>query len=280
MEKTLKFCIDHFSFATPKRMEAAAIMKGLGFVTGDTSVDRSTHFIFDNTLAEICYRKEGEPAVWQGNSIEVGKMPRIHSFRMSNKGKDPNTARNALLAAGIPGVGPVNDPSSQRVKYGAVQGTGRYQTFFIIGLEPFTDILFGVTTQLTKELIVDNPTKYAHVNGAKRVSELTFYCKDQDIFKTAEETISKLYAAMEPVTDTGHNLDTVRLVDRESYVAEFGVKPEEDHHFPVVAATYSGCDLEYVKEAAADTSLPAFEKNGKVYVDTRDVVGCFSVFEK
>ena len=280
MEKTLKFCIDHFSFATPKRMEAAAIMKGLGFVTGDTSVDRSTHFIFDNTLAEICYRKEGEPAVWQGNSIEVGKMPRIHSFRMSNKGKDPNTARNALLAAGIPGVGPVNEPSSQRVKYGAVQGTGRYQTFFIIGLEPFTDILFGVTTQLTKELIVDNPTKYAHVNGAKRVSELTFYCKDQDIFKTAEETISKLYAAMEPVTDAGHNLDTVRLVDRESYVAEFGVEPEEDHHFPVVAATYSGCDLEYVKEAAADTGLPAFEKNGKVYVDTRDVVGCFSVFEK
>ena len=84
MEKTLKFCIDHFSFATPKRMEAAAIMKGLGFVTGDTSVDRSTHFIFDNTLAEICYRKEGEPAVWQGNSIEVGKMPRIHSFLMKD----------------------------------------------------------------------------------------------------------------------------------------------------------------------------------------------------
>ena len=37
MEKTLSFCIDHFSFATPRRMEAAAIMRGLGFVTGDTS---------------------------------------------------------------------------------------------------------------------------------------------------------------------------------------------------------------------------------------------------
>lgn len=73
MEKTLKFCIDHFSFATPRRMEAAAIMKGLGFVTGDTSVDRSTHFIFDNTLSEICCRKEGElpsgreiPSRWGG----------------------------------------------------------------------------------------------------------------------------------------------------------------------------------------------------------------------
>ena len=122
MEQTLKFCIDHFSVATPKRMEAAAVMQRLGFVTGDTSVDRSTHFIFENTLSEICYRKEGEPAVWQGNSIEVGKMPRIHSLRLSNKGLDPNTARDALLQAGIPGVGPVNEPSSQRVKYGAVQG--------------------------------------------------------------------------------------------------------------------------------------------------------------
>jgi len=279
MEQTLKFCIDHFSVATPKRMEAAAVMQRLGFVTGDTSVDRSTHFIFDNTLSEICYRKEGEPAVWQGNSIEVGKMPRIHSLRLSNKGLDPNTARDALLQAGIPGIGPVNEPSSQRVKYGAVQGTGRYQTFFIVGLEPFTDVLFGVTTQLTKELIVNNPTKYPHVNGAKRVSELTFYCKSKELFEAAAQSITRLYDAMEPVTDKEANLDTVRLVDGESYRSEFGVEPEEDHHFPVVSVTYSGCDLEYVKEAAADVQLPAFEKNGKVYVDTRDVVGCFSVFE-
>ena len=280
MEKVLNFCIDHFSFATPKRMEAAAIMKGLGFVTGDTSVDRSTHFVFDNTLTEICYKEQGQPAVWQGNTIEIGKIPCIHSYRMSNKGLDPNTARDALIQAGIPGVGPVNDPSSQRVKYGQVQGTGRYQTFFITGLEPFTDVLFGVTTQLAKELIVNNPTKYAHVNGAKRVSELTFYCKSKEVFHTAEDTITRLYNAMEPVTDKGANLDTVRLVDRDSYIEEFGCEPDEEHHFPAVAATYAGCDLEYVREAAADTGLNFFEKNGKVYVDTRDVVGCWSIFEK
>lgn len=280
MEKTLKFCIDHFSFATPKRMEASAIMRGLGFVTGDTSVDRSTHFVFDNTLAEVCYKEEGQPAVWQGNAVEIGKLPCIHSYRMSNAGLDPNTARDALLAAGIPGIGPVNDPSSQRVKYGAVQGTGRYQTFFITGLEPFTDVLFGVTTQLTKELIVNNPTKYAHVNGAKRVAELVYYCKSEEIFKTAEETMTKLYAAMEPVTDHGSIIDTVRLIDRDSYLEEFGCEPDNSHNFPVVAAVYSGCDLEYVREAAADTGLDVFEKNGKVYVDTRGVVGCFSVFEK
>ncbi len=278
MEKTLKFCIDHFSFATPRRMEAAAIMRGLGFVTGDTSADRSTHFIFDNVLTEICYRKEGEPAVWQGNSIDVGKMPRVHSYRLSNAGLDPNTARNALLSAGIPGVGPINDPSSQRVKYGAVQGTGRYQTFFITGLEPFTDILFGVTTQLTKELIVNNPTKYPHVNGAKRISELTFYCPTSEVFAAAEESITKLYAALEPVTDKGRNLDTVRLLDRDSYAAEFGCEPPAEHHFPAVSAMYAGCDLEYVREAAADTGLNVFDRGGKVYVDTRDVIGCFSVF--
>ena len=159
------------------------------------------------------------------------------------------------------------------------RGTGRYQTFFIIGLEPFTDVLFGVTTQLTKELIVNNPTKYPHVNGAKRVSELTFYCKSKELFEEAAQSITRLYDAMEAVTDKEANLDTVRLVDAEAYRAEFGVEPETEHHFPVVAVTYSGCDLEYVKEAAADIQLTAFEKNGKVYVDTRDVVGCFSVFE-
>mgnify|MGYP002510074180 CR=1 FL=1 len=95
----------------------------------------------------------------------------------------------------------------------------------------------------------------------------------------AEEAITRLYKALEPVTDKGRNLDTVRLLDRDSYAAEFGCEPPTEHHFPAVSATYSGCDLEYVREAAADTGLDVFERGGKVYVDTRNVVGCFSVFE-
>ena len=200
-------------------------------------------------------------------TVPAGKVPRVGSYRLSVGGKDAYKVHEALLAGNVDGVGDVNPVFSQPVRYGEQGGDTGYQTIFIIGQEPFTDVLFGVTTQLSKDLIVDNPTKYAHVNGARRVSELTFYCKSGEIFDVAEKTITRLYDSMEPVTDAGKNLDTVRLVDRDSYVAEFGAEPEEDHRFPVVAVTYSGCDLEYVREAAADTGLSAFEKNGKVYVD-------------
>lgn len=279
MEKTLKFCIDHFSIGTPRRMEASQVLKDLGFVTGDTSKDRSTHFVLDNTLVEVNFREEGKPIVWLDNSIPAGVLPRVHSIRLSNAGVDAEKARAALTDAGIPGVGQVNKPTSQRVKYGKVLGTASYQTIFIRGLEPFTDILFGITTQLSKHLIVNQDSKFIHTNQAKKVKSLTFYCESKEVLDTASECIEKLNAAMKNVEDHGRNIDEARLVDAEAYRAEFGVEPRATQHFPAVAATFGGCDLEYVEEAAADAGLASFTKNGKLYVDTREELGIFCIFE-
>ena len=160
MKKILPFCLDHFSIGTSKRMEATRLLKELGFVTGDTSKDRSTHFVFDNALMEVNFREEGKPIIWLTNSIPAGKLPRVHSLRLSNAGLDAAKARDALLNAEINGVGEINKPTSQRVKYGEIQGRAYYQTIFINGFEPFTDILFGVTTQLSKHLIVNLESKW------------------------------------------------------------------------------------------------------------------------
>lgn len=279
MEKTLKFCLDHFSIGTPRRMEASQVLKDLGFVTGDTSKDRSTHFVLENTLVEVNFREEGKPIVWLDNSIPAGVLPRVHSMRLSNAGLDAEKARAALTEAGIPGVGQVNRPTSQRVKYGKVCGTASYQTIFIRGLEPFTDILFGVTTQLSKHLIVNLDSKYIHTNQAKKVKSITFYCESDEVFKVAVDCIERLDAAMKNVEDHGRNIGEVKLVDAEAYRAEFGAEPRDTQHFPAVAATFGGCDLEYVAEAAEDAGLNSFAKDGKLYVDTRKELGIFCIFE-
>lgn len=279
MEKKLRFCIDHFSIGTPRRMEASQVLKDLGFVTGDTSKDRSTHFVLDNTLVEINFREEGKPIVWLDNSIPAGVLPRVHSIRLSNAGVSAEKAHAALVDGGIPGVGQVNKPTSQRVKYGRVYGTASYQTIFIRDLEPFTDILFGVTTQLSKHLIVNQESKYIHTNQAKKVKSLTFYCESEEVFETAQECIDRLNNAMKNVEDHGRNIDTVILVDAAAYRAEFGTEPRATQHFPAVAATFCGCDLEYVQEAADDAGLASFTKDGKLYVDTRKELGIFCIFE-
>lgn len=279
MEKTLSFCLDHFSIITDKRKQASEVLKNLGFVTSDTFRNGSTHFIFDNTYCEVFYTAQGDDLKWLTNMIPAGKMPRVGSYRLSVGGKDAYKVHEALLAGNVDGVGDVNPVFSQPVRYGEQGGDTGYQTIFIIGQEPFTDVLFGATTHLNKELIVGLPSKFRHVNGAKRIESLTFFCEDQATWDAAEANVTKVYTAMKDITDHEHCLNTVRLVDKVAYEAEFGVPCPESGHFPGVACTFSGCVLGYVEAQADDWGHNHFEKDGKLYVDTRADLGIFLIFQ-
>ena len=279
MERTFPFCLDNFSIITDKRRQASEVLKGLGFVTSDTHQNGSTHFIFDNTYCEVFYTARGGDLRWLTNTIPAGKMPRVGSYRLSVGGKDAYRVREALLAGGVEGVGEVNPVFRQSVRYGEEGGEAGYQTIFIIGQEPFTDVLFGATTHLNKEYIVALPSKFRHVNGAKRIESLTFFCEDQATADSAVENIGKVYACMKDITDREHCLDTVRIVDKESYEAEFEAPCPEAGHFPAVAATFSGCVLPYVEAQADDWGFRHFTKDGRLYVDTRADLGIFLIFQ-
>ena len=165
------------------------------------------------------------------------------------------------------------------MRYGEKEGEAGYQTFFIQDYEPFTDILFGCTTHLAKELIVKNETKFPHINGAKRLAYITAYADSAERFAQAEGAITKLYNAAKDATDTGYNLDTYQLVDHDAYVDEFGCEPRNDGlNLPIVAAAFSGCHLEFVEKRAYDMNLQYFKKDGKLYVDCRRILGLFLVF--
>lgn len=279
LEKKLPFCIDHFSIATVHRSRPIDLMTGLGFTTADCYTDRTVHFILQNSYFELCTYQLNTTITWLSQSVPATNLPKVHSYRLSVKGTDPNPMRNALIDGGIEKIGEINAPFRQHVRYGETEGEAGYQTFFIENYEPFTDILFGCTTHLTKELIVKNDTKFPHPNGAKRLEYITGYCDSKERFEQADAAITKLYNAAKDATDTGYNLDTYQLVDREAYIAEFGCEPRNDGlNLPIVAAAFSGCHLEFIKKRAFDMNLNYFEKDGKVYVDCRRTVGLFLVF--
>lgn len=279
LEKKVPFCIDHFSIATTHRSRPIDLVTGLGFTTADCYTDRTVHFIFENSYFELCTYQLNSTITWLTQSVPATNLPKVHSYRLSVKGTDPNPMRNALIEAGIETIGEINNPFRQHVRYGEKEGEAGYQTFFIQDYEPFTDILFGCTTHLAKELIVKNETKFPHINGAKRLAYITGYCDSKERFEEADAAISKLYNAAKGATDTGFNLDTYQLVDHDAYVAEFGCEPRNDGlKLPIVAAAFSGCHLGFVEKRAYDMNLQYFMKDGKLYVDCRRTLGLFLVF--
>lgn len=228
LEKKVPFCIDHFSIATTHRDRPIDLVTKLGFTTADCYTDRTVHFIFENSYFELCTYQLNTTITWLTQSVPATNLPKVHSYRLSVKGTDPNPMRNALIEGGIETIGEINNPFRQHVRYGEKEGEAGYQTFFIQNYEPFTDILFGCTTHLAKELIVKNETKFPHINGAKRLAYITGYCDSKERFEEADAAISKLYNAAKGATDTGFNLDTYQLVDHDAYVAEFGCEPRND----------------------------------------------------
>lgn len=160
LEKKVPFCIDHFSIATTHRDRPIDLVTKLGFTTADCYTDRTVHFIFENSYFELCTYQLNTTITWLTQSVPATNLPKVHSYRLSVKGTDPNPMRNALIEGGIETIGEINNPFRQHVRYGEKEGEAGYQTFFIQNYEPFTDILFGCTTHLAKELIVKNETKF------------------------------------------------------------------------------------------------------------------------
>lgn len=145
LEKKVPFCIDHFSIATTHRDRPIDLVTKLGFTTADCYTDRTVHFIFENSYFELCTYQLNTTITWLTQSVPATNLPKVHSYRLSVKGTDPNPMRNALIEGGIETIGEINNPFRQHVRYGEKEGEAGYQTFFIQNYEPFTAHKFLVS---------------------------------------------------------------------------------------------------------------------------------------
>ena len=101
LEKKVPFCIDHFSIATTHRDRPIDLVTKLGFTTADCYTDRTVHFIFENSYFELCTYQLNTTITWLTQSVPATNLPKVHSYRLSVKGTDPNPMRNALIEGGI-----------------------------------------------------------------------------------------------------------------------------------------------------------------------------------
>lgn len=97
LEKKVPFCIDHFSIATTHRDRPIDLVTKLGFTTADCYTDRTVHFIFENSYFELCTYQLNTTITWLTQSVPATNLPKVHSYRLSVKGTDPNPMRNALI---------------------------------------------------------------------------------------------------------------------------------------------------------------------------------------
>ena len=118
LEKKVPFCIDHFSIATTHRDRPIDLVTKLGFTTADCYTDRTVHFIFENSYFELCTYQLNTTITWLTQSVPATNLPKVHSYRLSVKGTDPNPMRNALIEGGIETIGEINNPFRQHVRYG------------------------------------------------------------------------------------------------------------------------------------------------------------------
>ena len=110
LEKKVPFCIDHFSIATTHRDRPIDLVTKLGFTTADCYTDRTVHFIFENSYFELCTYQLNTTITWLTQSVPATNLPKVHSYRLSVKGTDPNPMRNALIEGGIETIGEDQQP--------------------------------------------------------------------------------------------------------------------------------------------------------------------------
>ena len=110
LEKRYRFVSTDFSIATTHRDRPIDLVTKLGFTTADCYTDRTVHFIFENSYFELCTYQLNTTITWLTQSVPATNLPKVHSYRLSVKGTDPNPMRNALIEGGIETIGEIEQP--------------------------------------------------------------------------------------------------------------------------------------------------------------------------
>ncbi len=307
MKREAKLFVDHFGWASTDENKVINFFEGLGFHMGDKRPDGDTsfwmsHFYMDEDSSYInVYQLPDDGNMWpckldwimnpdmpiEERLSDPAGVPGVYTFVLSTG--DCDASREAAMKAGYK-VGPVyrrggkpgEEMNSQMSYWESIGGSASTDMFaFDLRVAPFPNMMVGVmehNDRYHKHLHRKNIHEY-HDNGVNNISSLVLYYETEEELMKALKAIHKMHDTMRETADEGYYTENMRLIDKKAYEKEFGVAAPSNYRSNVVGITFKNGDLDYIREQAEKKGYSYFEKNGRIYVDGREILNAFLIFE-
>ena len=307
MQRHAPLFVDHFGWATTKEAEVIAFFESLGFHMGDKRKEGSTdfhmgHFYMDEDSSYInVYQLPEDGNMWpckldwvmnpdlpiEERLSDPAGVPGVYTFVLSTR--DCDASREAAMTAGYK-VGRVHrrrfeagtELTTPVSYYESIGGDSSSDMFaFDLRVQPFPNMMLGVMehTDRYHAHYTRKAVHEYHANGYNKISELTLYYETEEGVMDALKAIHKLHDTMRYTAEDGFYTKEMRLIDAKAYEKEFGVEAPKVWRSNVTAITFKNGDQDYVREQAEKHGYHHFDKNGKLYVDGRELLNAFLIFE-
>ena len=308
MKRIAPLYVDHFGWATTKEPEVIAFFEGLGFYMGDKRKEGDTsfymsHFYMDEGSAYInIYQLPEDGNMWpckldwimdpsmpiEERLSDPAGVPGVYTFALSTGDCDASYAAAVKAGYKVSRVyrrsdSPDSDTRAEPGYYEKMGGSATSDMFaFKLRTEPFPNMMVGADEhcdEFHRHLHRKDIHEY-HPNGVTKIAALTMYYETEEQLMAALKAIHKLHDTMRYSCDTsGYYTETMQLMDKKAYEKEFGVAAPTDNRSNVVGVTFQNGDLDYIREAAQEKGYTFFERDGKLYVDGRALLGAWLIFE-
>ena len=307
MQRIAPLFVDHFGWATMMEDKVIDFFDGLGFHMGDRRPEGDTsfwmsHYYMDEDSSYInIYQLPEDGNMWpckldwiQNPDLPIEErlsdpagVPGVYTFVLSTG--DCDASREAAMKAGYKvgkvyrrGAHPDCEDPGEPGYWESIGGSATTDMFaFDLRVEPFPNMMVGVMEHLDryhKHLHRKNIHEY-HANGVTQISSLVLYYETEEKLEAAYKAIHKMHDTMRDTADAGYYTKEMRLIDAKAYEKEFGVEAPKVWRSNVCGVTFKNGDHDYIIEQAKKGGYRYFEKNGKIYVDGRELLNAFLIFE-
>ncbi len=265
LDKRLPIKTDHLTVLSQSLGFSANVFFDLGFVRGGgrTALDEkvmemtapTVRFVFDNAYLECVQFPPEIGEFYHYLTTPVG----IHIMALLTP--DAETTLERFRAAGLE-IDDLERVTRRNVDYGDKQGA---VTFDLVPLPeeiiPRTHIAF--LSHETHELMYQ-PTRCAHINEVTRLVEAVLCCDDAHRAARMEAELTRLAALADNGACEG-GMEQLRLMDPDSFRAEFGLSPAPGGS-PFAALVFGTPSLEETRRRVVLAGYPMADGAGRIRV--------------
>lgn len=265
IDKRLSIKIDHLTMLNMSLGFSANMLFDLGFVRGGgrTALDEkvmemtapTVRFVFDNAYIECVQFPPEISEFYNYLNTPAG----IHIAALLTP--DAETTRRRFCEKGLE-IDELERVTRMNVDYGDKQGA---VIFDLVPLPeeiiPRTHIAF--LAHETHDLMYQ-PSRCAHINEVTRMEEAVICCADETEAARIERELTELARLADNAACEG-GMETLRLMDPDSFFAEFGVRPNENGS-PFVSLCFGTPSLEETKRYIKLSGYPTEELDGRLRV--------------
>ncbi len=258
--------VDHFAIVAD-RVKAEEVMRGLGFVYGNTKKDALVHVVLEHGYFEVMdpSRLKKEPGTpsdvagwWLGTTDAV-------------------RSREVMEKAGYD-VGEVAVAKDfRRAKHGVNKGMAGFASYSFKDPAPFEQFITGVVQGLSPKVVYEQQL-YIQVNGARALDAVVLVAEDEAAAKEACEHYADIDRLSGNLTADRTNARINYYITREEYRKIFGREYARGKKLDLIAAAFEGGDMVYLKEQAEELGLAYTVKGSDIYIDANEALGVFLIF--